>query len=421
MADERDEQLRRVLDEAFRAFEQGDDERARRLCRDSLALDANSSTAHSLMGLLYEREGRPGEAASEFVRVVSANPESEAERTTLDRLRGAEPRERRGFAASGNVWIYLAAGAVAMLVFMFVLVGLTRLLARHPDEVREASARSASVEEDLLLASQAFNRGDYDTALAASRRVLIADPSNATAEEIRDRSLAYLRAAREQPAAPRPAGPAAPALASAPANPPSGPATMPSTAPTGPSIHSTPAYTPPSLPPVTAPGYASGLPPVTPNLSPGLGYTPPSVVPGRAKPQIWPPLVTTQLANGIYSHWPPAPTLPVRPTARRPGGELLRGGTGLEPLPAPDENPAAEDGTGVGEPQSHIHIEVHDPEPRHGDTSPREVTPDTGATDKAAPPVDPEARRRQEEQRQLREQRERQKNAAKRRAEREQR
>ncbi|NUQ01396.1 MAG: hypothetical protein HUU35_16255, partial [Armatimonadetes bacterium] len=204
MRPEQERELKRILDEAFRAFESGDDATARRLCRDALAIDPDSSTAHSLMGLIYDREGRAAEATGEFARVVTLNPNSDAERRTLRRLRGqrgAEPLDEESERPGGAI---IAVAAVAALVVFASIFLASRMISHWVRDKSENNVivASANVEEDLALAREAFDAGRYQTAMEASARVLRVEPDNQVAREIYERSQAFLRGTQQPPAPP---------------------------------------------------------------------------------------------------------------------------------------------------------------------------------------------------------------------------
>lgn len=412
MATAHSEDLKRVLDDAFRAFEQGDDDRARRLCREALAIDPQSSTAHSLMGLIYEREGLAAEAADEYTRVIDRNPESHAERLTLERL-----RHRAGAGVLlGPPWLlYLCAGAFAAVVGLSVLFGIVKLVSHQPSGGTRI-AGSADIEGDLALAREAFTRGDYTRALRAAERVLRSDPQNDAAREIYDRSVAYLQGAYGQPASPAVTAPYAMPQPTQPAAPATGTQPVPANQP---QVQSTPALgaggvTPavPStsggnLPPPTTTN-TSGYQPVMPNLStaPGTPYTgglqpiaPPS---GRL------PGYDTTGASRLNTVLPPRltdrPSVDSHGTVNR-SPEPIEPPNGADheaPAPSPKEDP-------------YIRIEVH-PGQGRPPAGGAEVTPDT------TPPADGQAEgpspaeRTREQQRRLREQRARHE-AATRRAE----
>jgi hypothetical protein len=64
---------------------------ARLTCQSALALRGQSSAAHSLLGLIYEKEGRRADAIREFQIVLQLNPDSNADRAHLERLQNGPP------------------------------------------------------------------------------------------------------------------------------------------------------------------------------------------------------------------------------------------------------------------------------------------------------------------------------------------
>jgi hypothetical protein len=87
-----DTQVQALLEQAFLAFEAGQLADARLACQSVLALRGESSAAHSLLGLIYEKEGRRADAIREFEIVLQLNPDSDADRAHLYRLQDGAPR-----------------------------------------------------------------------------------------------------------------------------------------------------------------------------------------------------------------------------------------------------------------------------------------------------------------------------------------
>ena len=200
-----DHELKRILDEAFQAFEAGDDTNARRLCRDALAIDPDSGTAHSLLGLLYEREGKRGDATHEFSQVVSQSPRSEAERETLARMRGVPVDDDEFEEHRSNGPLIAIAALAALLVFGGIFAAFRSVNRWADDRSPSQRVATANMDDDLQLATEAFAAGRYETAMQAADRVLTADPDNPRAREIYDRSAAFLKGSTAQPPVARPA------------------------------------------------------------------------------------------------------------------------------------------------------------------------------------------------------------------------
>ncbi len=80
------ERLTQFLDMAFWHNEAGNTDAAVRACKAALALNANSTTALSLLGSLCERQGDNAQAIGYFERVLALNPDSAADRVKLTQL-----------------------------------------------------------------------------------------------------------------------------------------------------------------------------------------------------------------------------------------------------------------------------------------------------------------------------------------------
>jgi len=81
------EKLTRLLDMAFWHNQAGNQAAAITACLAALALNPNSTTAHSLLGTLYEKSGDDAQAIHHFESVLSLNPDSQADAAKLDQLR----------------------------------------------------------------------------------------------------------------------------------------------------------------------------------------------------------------------------------------------------------------------------------------------------------------------------------------------
>lgn len=417
---EREAELKRYLEEAFRAFEDGQDERARRLCRQVLAIDPNNTTAHSLMGLLYEREGRMSEAIEQFQPVVEANPQSEADLQTLRRMQGEdEPLPTYATLANEDEEaearrkVYLWAGVAALAVALLVLISFG-VMASSQNRARTAET---AITQDLDAARAAYNRGQYTEAIAAAQRVLSVAPGNTLARSIIDQSNQQLNRGRvASPTAIAAAPNVAAAPYSAPALPPAQPPVMAQPAPTAalpaPSRPAAPiAVAPPparpsignpqapvladSVPPATVGGGVQVVRPSNQNQFPNLGRT------GEA--------ITLNSTLNRSPMYPPRP--PVAPQANTPRPPA----TSTTPRPAPQPSattPSTPTTTGRGS----IHIEVS-PGPAAG-TAPSTQQPAPAPSGTIAGPVqttpaspddelDPAVRAELERQNRIRMQRER--------------
>lgn len=81
------ERLTKLLDMAFWHNEVGNADAAVLACEAALAIHPHSTTAHSLLGTLYEKRGDDSKAIHHFEAVVSLNPDSAADAAKLDQVR----------------------------------------------------------------------------------------------------------------------------------------------------------------------------------------------------------------------------------------------------------------------------------------------------------------------------------------------
>lgn len=85
--DETLDRLTRLLDMAFWHNEAGNIAAAITASEAALAINPNSTTAHSLLGSLYEKKGDDAQAINHFESVLALNPESAADAAKLDQIR----------------------------------------------------------------------------------------------------------------------------------------------------------------------------------------------------------------------------------------------------------------------------------------------------------------------------------------------
>jgi len=86
-SDETLDKLTRLLDMAFWHNEAGNRDAAIVAAEAALAINPNSTTAHSLLGTLYEKKGDDEAAIKHFEAVLALNPDSAADAAKLDQLR----------------------------------------------------------------------------------------------------------------------------------------------------------------------------------------------------------------------------------------------------------------------------------------------------------------------------------------------
>jgi tetratricopeptide (TPR) repeat protein len=77
-----------LLEDGFRLAEEGRLQSAIQACQQAIALNPASSSAHSLLGTLYERVGDRDGAIREYEQVLTLSPGSTVERRRLNELMG---------------------------------------------------------------------------------------------------------------------------------------------------------------------------------------------------------------------------------------------------------------------------------------------------------------------------------------------
>lgn len=84
---EQQEKIQQLLDEALAHEAEGRFHEAILACEGVLVLDPANTSAHSLLGLIYEKQGDLQKAVAEYEKVVALNPDSVADRAKLEDLR----------------------------------------------------------------------------------------------------------------------------------------------------------------------------------------------------------------------------------------------------------------------------------------------------------------------------------------------
>jgi tetratricopeptide (TPR) repeat protein len=85
--EENQARLTKLLDMAFWHNQAGNIDAAVLACEAALAIHPNSTTAHSLLGSLYEKKDNDAKAIEHFEAVVRLNPDSAADAAKLDQVR----------------------------------------------------------------------------------------------------------------------------------------------------------------------------------------------------------------------------------------------------------------------------------------------------------------------------------------------
>ncbi|NIM05824.1 MAG: tetratricopeptide repeat protein [Armatimonadetes bacterium] len=156
----------RILTEAFAHSEQGRLTEAVRLAEQALTYNPNSTTAHSLLGTLYERLGNRDAAIREYQTVLSLSPGSTADRQRLNELLGvpAAPAPRPPAAIPIPRAVPKAAGRpntayIGGFAFLaVVLVGGTILLLSHMRNLRSEASSTPPAEKPAVVSDYRIPR-----------------------------------------------------------------------------------------------------------------------------------------------------------------------------------------------------------------------------------------------------------------------
>ncbi len=124
-----EQRAQRLLEEAFRLSEQGRILAAIQTCQQALQLNSNSTSAHSLLGTLYQRQGDRERAIREYEQVLALSPESTVERRLLNELMGVPTAAQPALHVSPKVARFALTGAAGAVAALAVLA---LLLSRHP-------------------------------------------------------------------------------------------------------------------------------------------------------------------------------------------------------------------------------------------------------------------------------------------------
>jgi tetratricopeptide (TPR) repeat protein len=123
-------QALKLVEQAFEDYDAGRYEDALASCQAALVLDPTGSTAHSLLGMIYERQGKTAEAVQHYQMVLAASPGSVADSVKLDELLrqsslniGSTPRKTTFPPLSGDRRATIAgAGAAAVVLVAGFLI-----------------------------------------------------------------------------------------------------------------------------------------------------------------------------------------------------------------------------------------------------------------------------------------------------------
>lgn len=186
-----EEQVSALLERAYRLRRAGDMAAAIALCEEALQLRQTSTSAHSLLGQLYESQGERDKAIQQYEYVLQLNPGSIADRVKLDALKdGSVPSERRPHGEATSAPIVLTGhseadpvgrtlavvGGVAALLLLGGIFALQ--LRSHGEPARPGTAPVPSPVNSL-----AQNPVTQNTVSSAPPAAAPKTPSNVTASQ----------------------------------------------------------------------------------------------------------------------------------------------------------------------------------------------------------------------------------------------
>jgi len=111
----------RLLDLAFQLSDEGRLADAIQVCQQAVIANPASTSAHSFLGILYERAGQREQAIREYEHALALSPESTADRESLQQLKAAQRGTRR--SPVPRVVRYLVM-AVLMALCLVIMAGI---------------------------------------------------------------------------------------------------------------------------------------------------------------------------------------------------------------------------------------------------------------------------------------------------------
>jgi len=133
-----EERSRRLLEDGFRLAEEGRLQSAIQACQQAIALNPASSSAHSLLGTLYERVGDRDGAIREYEQVLTLSPGSTVERRRLNELMGVAAAPEQIAITPRTARMVFTGGFV---VLALVLVGAIIFTTQQPRPAGQSALR----------------------------------------------------------------------------------------------------------------------------------------------------------------------------------------------------------------------------------------------------------------------------------------
>ena len=144
-----EDRARRLLEEAFRLSEEGKVLAAIQACQQAVAINPNSTSAHSLLGTLYERQGDRDNAIREYEQVLTLSPGSTVERRRLNELMGI-PAAREAVLGVSPRTARLAVSGAALVVALVLIAAVVLTTQERPQRAPVRAQARPQVEEAAL-------------------------------------------------------------------------------------------------------------------------------------------------------------------------------------------------------------------------------------------------------------------------------
>jgi tetratricopeptide (TPR) repeat protein len=136
-----------LLEEAFRLSEEGRVLAAIQTCQQAIAINPNSTSAHSMLGTLYERQGDRDNAIRSYEHVLTLSPGSTVERRRLNELMGV-PAAREAAGGISPRTARIAVTSFATVVAL-VLVGAIVMTLQQPPRSRPAGQSLVTAQAQI--------------------------------------------------------------------------------------------------------------------------------------------------------------------------------------------------------------------------------------------------------------------------------
>ena len=120
-----EERSRRLLEDAFRFSEEGRLQSAVHACQQAIALNPTSTSAHSLLGTLYERVGDRSSAIREYEQVLTLSPGSTVERRRLNELMGVAAAPERVAVSPRTARMAITGGFIVVALILVSAIVFT--------------------------------------------------------------------------------------------------------------------------------------------------------------------------------------------------------------------------------------------------------------------------------------------------------